>query len=64
MPRGDNLLSFIEDLELYLQDNLNSEITLQDILLLFADNMVLLAENSLDLQCLLNKLLEYYNNWG
>ena len=49
---------FIEDLELYLQDNLNSEITLQYIsliLLLFADNMVLLAENSLDLHCSLKK---------
>jgi hypothetical protein len=58
---------FIEDLELYLQNNLNSGIDLQDIcliLLLFADDMVLIDENPLDLQNSLNKLHEYCNKWG
>ena len=58
---------FIEDLKFYLQDNLNCGINLQDIcliLLLFADDMVLIGENPHDLQCSLNKLNEYCNKWG
>jgi exonuclease III len=58
---------FVEDLELYLQDRLNCGLTLNElciILLLFADDIVILATNPSDLQLSLDKLFEYCDTWG
>ena len=59
---------FIEDLELFLQDDLNSGLTLNDhltfILMLFADDMVVLANNVLELQNNLDLLYTYRLKWG
>lgn len=58
---------FLEDLELYLQDNINSGLSIDDItiiLLLFADDMVLLGRTPADLQNSLELLYEYCYKWG
>ena len=57
---------FLEDLELFLQDNVNNGIDLETItlfLLMFADDMVILAESPMKLQENLNKLSEYCEKW-
>ena len=58
---------FIEDLELYLQGRPGSGLNIKDInllLLLFADDMVVLGETPEDLQNSLNELYRYCNHWG
>ena len=58
---------FLEDLELFLQDRVNFGIDLYElsiILLLFANDMVLLGKSPQDLQHSLNKLYEYCTKWG
>jgi hypothetical protein len=58
---------FLEDIELFLQENISSGLSLFDlclIILLFADDMVILANSPEDLQASLNKLFEYCSKWG
>ena len=58
---------FIEDLELFLQNDPNCGLTLDDvtfILMLFADDMVIVANNVQDLQKSLELLHIYCTNWG
>ena len=58
---------FLDDLELYLQDRVNCRINLYElciILLLFADDMVLIGNSPQDLQHSLNKLFDYCTKWG
>ena len=57
----------IEYLELSLQENTSSGIEVDDaiiILLLFADDMVILAKSPEELQSHLNLLYEYCQSWG
>ena len=58
---------FIEDSEIYLQGQPSSGLNIKDIillLLLFADDMVILGESPEDLQDSLNELYKYYDKWG
>lgn len=58
---------FLEDLELYLQNNANSGIEIYDIvllILLFADDMVILGNTPEELQSHLNCLANYCQNWS
>ena len=58
---------FIEDIELMLQDKFNSGLQINDmllILLLFADDMVILGNTPEDLQNSLDLLLTYCNEWS
>ena len=58
---------FIEDLELFLQRDVHSGLLLDDItliLLLFADDMVIIAKSPGELQDSLNLLSTYCGNWG
>ena len=58
---------FVEDLEMYLQNNLDSGISLNEIiiiLLLFADDMIIFGNSPVDLQNSLNKLYDYCQNWS
>ena len=58
---------FIEDIELFLQDKVNSGIQLNDImliLLLFADDMIILGDTPEDLQNSLNLLHTYCEEWS
>ena len=58
---------FIDDLELFLQDDPNCGIEINELLmivLLFADDMVILGNSQSDLQCRLNLLKEYCDKWG
>ena len=58
---------FVEDLELFLQDDQNSGLSLDDvtfILMLFADDMVVLGKDKDDLQRSLNLLEKYCDKWG
>ena len=58
---------FLEDLELVLNDRANSGLTIDDIsyiLMLFADDMVILSNSPEDLQNSLNLLGSYCDNWG
>lgn len=58
---------FVEDLELFLEDGIDSGINIDDIvliLLLFADDMVILAKSPNELQNSLNLLYQYCQNWG
>ena len=53
---------FIEDLELFLQDDVNCGLSLNDImfvLMLFADDMVILGNSPANLQQSLDLLSEY-----
>ena len=53
---------FIEDLELYIQSDINSGLSFHNIsliLLLFADDMVIFGDTQMDLQNSLNMLSEY-----
>ena len=57
---------FINDLELFLCNDINSGLTLNDatfILLLFADDMVVLGKSVNDLQQSLDLLKQYCDNW-
>lgn len=58
---------FIEDLEQYLQNRVDSGVEIFDlclIILLFADDMVIIGKSTEDLQQNLNKLHGYCNLWG
>ena len=58
---------FIEDLELFLQGDLSSGLCLDDItfiLMLFADDMVILGKDANDLQKSLDLLDVYCSRWG
>ncbi|XP_052260175.1 uncharacterized protein LOC127864540 [Dreissena polymorpha] len=58
---------FVEDLELYLQDNINSGLSIDDItmiLLLFADDMAILGKSPAEVQSHLDRLYLYCNSWG
>lgn len=58
---------FVEDLELYLQNDVTSGIHINDIvliLLLFADDMAILAKTPEELQHHLNLLKTYCDTWG
>ena len=58
---------FIEDLELYIQSDINSGLSFHNIsliLLLFADDMVIFGDTQMDLQNSLNMLSEYCKRWG
>lgn len=58
---------FMEDLELYLQQDVNSGLLIDDIvliLLLFADDMALIGRSVEELQESLSLLHTYCNTWG
>ena len=58
---------FLEDLELFLHNRTDCGIEIADlclIILLFADDMVIIGHSNLDLQQNLNRLHEYCNLWG
>ena len=58
---------FIEDLELFLQNDQRSGLSLDEItfiLMLFADDMVILGKDRDDLQKSLDRLEHYCNKWG
>ena len=58
---------FLEDLELSLQNGQNSGVSILDIciiLLLFADDMVIIGNSVTDLQNSLNELQSYCDKWG
>ena len=58
---------FIEDLELFLLDDINSGLTIEDItiiLLLFADDMVIIGKTPNELQKSLDLLKLYCDKWG
>ena len=58
---------FVEDLELYLQNDIHSGLHLDDIvliLLLFADDMAIIGKTPDELQSHLDHLLVYCNTWG
>ena len=58
---------FLEDLELFLQETDACGLKLSHIciiLLLFADDMVILGDSPTDLQHSLNRLKQYFTKWG
>jgi len=58
---------FVEDLRLYLSTKADSGLTLEDVnimLLLYADDMALLAETPSDLHDSLDRLKQYCDQWG
>ena len=58
---------FIEDLELFLQDDQCCGLSIDDItfiLMLFADDMLILGKDRDDLQKSLDRLEYYCNKWG
>lgn len=58
---------FIEDLELHLQNNIDSGLQIDDIvliLLLFADDMAILGKSPQDLQNSIDLLHTFCTNWG
>jgi hypothetical protein len=58
---------FVEDLELYLQNEIDSGLQIDDIvliLLLFADDLAIVGKSPDEIQKHLDRLLEYCNNWG
>jgi len=57
----------VDGVEMFLQNRHNAGINIQDIcliLLLFADNMVVIGETPEDLQQSIDRLYEYCNTWG
>ena len=58
---------FVEDFELFLQDNINFGFRIDDIvliLLLFADDMAILGKSPAEVQSHLDNLYLYCNSWG
>ena len=58
---------FVEDLEIYLQTRPDSGLCINDInimLLMFADDMVIIGDSPEELQASLNKLHDYCSKWG
>jgi hypothetical protein len=58
---------FLNDLELFLQSNIDSGISIFDIcimVLMIADDLVMVGHSIEDLQRSLNQLFEYCNKWG
>ena len=58
---------FIEDVELFLQDDVNCGLSFNHImfvLMLFADDMVILGNSPANLQQSLDLLSEYCSKWG
>ena len=58
---------YLEDLELFLQDDITCGLKIDDIvliLLLFADDMVILGDSPVELQNSLNLLYSYCNKWS
>jgi len=58
---------FVEDLETFLQQDVQSGILIDDIvliLLLFADDMAIIGKTPTEVQYLLNKLYQYCDSWG
>ena len=58
---------FLEDLEMYLFDKVNSGLTLDEIsfsFVLFADDMVIFGKDVTDLQNSLDLLYAYCQTWG
>ena len=58
---------FIDDLELFLQNNSSCGLSINDmtlILLLFADDTVLFGNSPHDFQKSMNSLHEYCTKWG
>lgn len=57
---------FVEDLELYLQNEIDSGLQIDDIvliLLLFVDDLAIVGKSPDEIQKHLDRLLEYCNNW-
>ena len=58
---------FVEDLEMHLQKNIDSGLNIDDmvlILLLFADDMVIIGKSPNEVQTHLENLYEYCSTWG
>ena len=58
---------FLNDLEICLHNGPESDLTLHEIcilVLLFADDMVIVGTSFEDIQCSLNRLNEYCDQWG
>ena len=58
---------FVEDMELYLQDRATCGLSKEEInivLLLFADDMVIVGNSPEDLQNSLSLLFQYFSDWG
>lgn len=58
---------FVEDLEIYLQSRPDSGLCINDInimLLMFADDMVIIGDSPEELQLSLNNLHDYCSKWG
>jgi len=58
---------FLNDLEIFLHNVPDSDLTLYEIcilVLLFADDMVIVGNSFEDIQCSLNRLNEYCDHWG
>ena len=58
---------FVEDLEMFLQQDVQSGMLIDDIvliLLLFADDMAIIGKTPTEVQYLLNKLYQYCDSWG
>ena len=58
---------FLNDLEIFLHNGPDSDFTVYEIciiVLLFADDMVSVGHSVEDLQCSLNRLKEYCDQWG
>ena len=72
LKQGDNLSPilfsiFLEDLELSLQNKVDSGLTLRDITLilpLFADDMVVLGSSPEDIKNFLDNLYNFCNTWS
>ena len=57
----------VEDLEMFLQQDIQSGMPIDDIiliLLLFVDDMAIICKTPSEVQYLLNKLYQYCDSWG